>query len=102
LSLTNLSTAPGGRDAPFAAYQRDDEVAAAPEAITPFIKRLRVRFNFTIYIRLHFLICSKAAENIKYKNSKNSIDNDSHLHYYAYTTSSSLKILDIEYRPVSQ
>jgi hypothetical protein len=28
------------------------EVAAAPEAITPLIKRLRVSFGFTIYIRL--------------------------------------------------
>jgi hypothetical protein len=80
LSLTNRSTAPEGRAAPFAAYQSDVEVAAAPEAITPFIKRLRVRFNFTIYIRLHFLVCKKAAKNIKQKNLRNSIDNDSHLH----------------------
>jgi hypothetical protein len=28
------------------------EVAAAPEAITPLMKRLRVSFGFTIYTRL--------------------------------------------------
>ena len=28
------------------------DVAAAPEAITPLMKRLRVSFGFTIYIRL--------------------------------------------------
>ena len=46
------STAPAGLDWPLAEYQRVVEVAAAPEAITPLIKRLRVSFGFTIYIRL--------------------------------------------------
>lgn len=46
------STAPAGLDWPLAAYQIVVEVAAAPEAITPLIKRLRVSFGFTIYIRL--------------------------------------------------
>jgi hypothetical protein len=30
-------------------------VAAAPEATTPFMKRLRVSFDFTGYIRLHVI-----------------------------------------------
>jgi hypothetical protein len=81
LSLTNRSTAPGGRAAPFAAYQSDVELAAAPEAITPFIKRLRVRFNFTIYIRLHLLILLPDVQFNKVKFFLKSIDNDSHLHY---------------------
>ena len=46
------STAPAGLDWPLAEYQIVVEVAAAPEAITPLIKRLRVSFGFTIYIRL--------------------------------------------------
>ena len=46
------STAPAGLDWPMAEYQIVVEVAAAPEAITPLIKRLRVSFGFTIYIRL--------------------------------------------------
>ncbi|MFT4815585.1 MAG: hypothetical protein ACI80L_000373 [Pseudohongiellaceae bacterium] len=46
------STAPAGLDWPLAVYQIVVEVAAAPEAITPLIKRLRVSFGFTVYIRL--------------------------------------------------
>ena len=46
------STAPAGLDWPLAEYQIVVEVAAAPEAITPLIKRLGVSFGFTIYIRL--------------------------------------------------
>jgi hypothetical protein len=36
-----------------AAYHIVVVVAAAPEAITPFMKRLRVSLGFTGYIRLH-------------------------------------------------
>lgn len=46
------STAPAGRAWPLAAYQIVVEVATAPEAMTPLMKRLRVSFGFTIYIRL--------------------------------------------------
>jgi len=46
------STAPAGRSAPVAEYHAAVDVAATPEAITPFIKRLRVRFGFTGYLRL--------------------------------------------------
>lgn len=46
------STAPAGLDWPLAEYQIVVEVATAPEAITPLMKRLRVSFGFTIYMRL--------------------------------------------------